>query len=312
MPRPQKYVTRSSLGWGRTTATPANPTQGLAIHYDSKDQRLFAKPHSACIDYWNWCRSFHINTRKWRDVGYSWFCCSHGYVIEGRGLFREQAAQPGGNTTYYSATLATGPTDEITPAQIEAVRQLRQWLMEPESSIAGTVKGHRDFIPTSCPGDKAYALVKNGTFAQPPGSISIGDDVPDHRYLSTKDTTTLRRDEWTQIKLGDPDEWSLAGLSKSRERFTAETGWRIEGLNEDDEYQVRLAVYDPPTGGGSWRFSHGRRISEHRHHAGDAWDTRTFVGQVSADQRVRVEIKQWTSDDARVVSTNSDIFTWKV
>ena len=109
-------------------------------------------------------------------TGNSFMCCAHGYVMEGRGLFRQQAAQPGGNSTYYSCTLATGPKDPITPAQINAVRQLRAWLMEPDSSISGTVKGHRDFVSTSCPGEKAYDMVRDGTFRKAP---QWGADAPD-------------------------------------------------------------------------------------------------------------------------------------
>lgn len=100
-------------------------------------------------------------------TGNSFMACAHGYVMEGRGLFRTQAAQPGGNTSHYSVTLATGPSDPITDEQINAVRQLREWLMEPSSSIAGTVLGHRDFVATSCPGDTAYGMVQDGTFAEP-------------------------------------------------------------------------------------------------------------------------------------------------
>jgi len=108
-------------------------------------------------------------------TGNSFFACPHGYVFEGRGLKKTQAAQPGGNSTYYSCTLAGGPSEDPSVEQIEAVRQLRAWLME--QSVAGTVKGHRDFISTSCPGDKAYALVKDGTFSKPPGSGSLEDDM---------------------------------------------------------------------------------------------------------------------------------------
>lgn len=178
MPQPEKLVWRSQLGWSPySPAAHANPKSGLVIHYDSGNQRLASKPHSECIAYWNRTRSFHTGpSRGWRDVGYSWYCCSHGYVIEGRGLNREQAAQPGGNSTYYSVTLATGPTDEVTAAQINAVRQLREWLMEPATSIRGTVKGHRDFIATSCPGDKAYRMVRDGTFTKP---ATWGDKAPD-------------------------------------------------------------------------------------------------------------------------------------
>lgn len=177
MPRPDKLQWRSDFGWSpHSPASKADPKRGLVVHYDSSNQNLAAKSHSACVSYWKRTRAFHTGpSRGWADIGYSWGCCSHGYVMEGRGLFRAQAAQPGGNTTYYSVTLMTGPSDTVTDAQINAVRQLREWLMEPTSSISGTVKGHRDFVATSCPGTKAYNLVKDGTFRRP---AAWGGDTP--------------------------------------------------------------------------------------------------------------------------------------
>lgn len=219
--------------------------------------------------------------------------------------------------------------DALTPAQVEACARILAWAskthgitIQVNNSVAGSGLSYHNMSSswslggTACPGPRivaqrpqivARALQIAGGGAPAP---SQEDDMPDRRYLSTTAGTKLRRGEWTQIKLGEPDEWSLAGVSSRPQIFTAETGWRIEGLSPGDEYQVRLCSYDPPTGGGSWREATGRRISEHRHKDGDAWDSRTFVGQVSAAQRVRVQIKQWTSDDARVVSTNSDVLTW--
>lgn len=174
MARPTRYVTRSDLGWPSTSGgNTADPRSGLVIHYDSTNRNLAGKSHSECLAYWQWCRTFHTGTNGWADVGYSWLACAHGYVLEGRGLRREQAAQPGGNRTHYSVTLATGPTDTITDAQINAVRELRQWLMTDYSN-AGTVLGHRDFIATSCPGERAYSMVRDGTFTQAPGAITEG------------------------------------------------------------------------------------------------------------------------------------------
>lgn len=174
MARPSKYVTRSALGWPSTSGgNSATPRSGLVVHYDSSNQNLANKNHSECIAYWQWCRRFHTGTNGWADVGYSFMACAHGYVLEGRGIGREQAAQPGGNRTHYSVTLATGPSDEITGDQINAVRELRLHLMTDHSN-AGTILGHRDFIATSCPGDRAYALVQDGTFTKAPGPITGG------------------------------------------------------------------------------------------------------------------------------------------
>lgn len=177
MALPENFVSRSDLGWGNTAASYANISQGLVIHYDSGNLGLANKPHSACVQYWHNTRAFHRGPQRgWADIGYSFFSCPHDYILEGRGLNRQQAAQPGGNATHYSVTLATGPAEEIPDAQINSVRRLRKWLIEDHDNHP-RVLGHRDFISTSCPGDKAYALVTNGTFAQPPGAITEGADL---------------------------------------------------------------------------------------------------------------------------------------
>jgi hypothetical protein len=147
------------------------------VHYDGSDQGLPGGTLDDFLDYWQGVRDFHTGpSRRWVDTGYSFGATPQGYIVEGRGLRKEQAAQPGGNRTHYSVTLGLGPGETPTDAQINAVRALRQWLMEDHGN-AGTVLGHRDFVSTSCPGDRAYALVKDGTFTQPPGAITEGSDL---------------------------------------------------------------------------------------------------------------------------------------
>lgn len=170
-----RLVRRAEFGWPPTDAQPARPRSGLVIHYDGATQGLASKPHSVCVAYWKRTRAFHMGpSRGWADIGYSFGACPHGYVFEGRGLDREQAAQPGGNATWYSVTLMSGPNEYPTPEQINAVRQLRAWLMG--KGVAGAVRGHRDFFATSCPGDLLYRMVRDGTFTKPPNQKD--DDMP--------------------------------------------------------------------------------------------------------------------------------------
>lgn len=190
MARPSKYVSRSDLGWGSSPAGAANINQGLVIHYDSGNQNLANKNHSACLTYWRNTRNFHRGpSRGWVDIGYSFMACAHGYVLEGRGLRKQQAAQPGGNATHYSVTLATGPNDTITDLQINAVRELRKWLVDDHKNN-GRVLKHSNFIATSCPGARASALVDNGTFTKLPGSGGIVN--PEDALLGTKEGDGLK------------------------------------------------------------------------------------------------------------------------
>lgn len=191
MALPENFVSREDLGWGPTGADYADPDLGLVIHYDSSVLDLANKSHTECIAYWNNTRDFHMDPpRNWADVGYSFFCCPHDYILEGRGLNRYQAAQgtTAGNSNYYSATLATGPGESIPAAQINAVRRLRWWLIEDHNNHS-QVLGHRDFTSTSCPGELAYDMVEDGTFAQAPGAVLEGGNAMSILGLSKGDNS---------------------------------------------------------------------------------------------------------------------------
>lgn len=174
-----EFLSRSSFGWGRTSARAADPKSGLVIHYDGPGSRLTEKSHEKCIEYWRSVRRYHVSSNGWSDIGYSFGVCPHsngrgeGYTFEGRGLYREQAAQPGGNTTFYSVSLMLGDGEKPTDIQVQTVRELREWLIK-KTGMRNVVKGHRDFISTKCPGDILYDMVKKGVFNKP---LEV-DDLP--------------------------------------------------------------------------------------------------------------------------------------
>lgn len=261
MPEPSNLVWRSDLGWSvYSPAAEADPKQGLVIHYDANDQNLANRPHSACIDYWNATRDYHVNSNGWLDVGYSFFCCAHGYVIEGRGVFKQQAAQRGANDTHYSATLALGPNDPIPDEQVQAVRELRAWLREPATSISGDVYGHRDFNSTSCPGEAAYTLVQDGVFEQAPGADipDGGSEAPDWPgvYLSQPPVQHTAACETWQDRMrqrgwlnssGDPltvDGWYGPEAERVCRLFQNEKGLSVDGIVGPDTWN---ATWEAPT-----------------------------------------------------------------
>lgn len=153
---------RASFGWSSTSpAGYATPTLGLVVHYDGSNQGLAGKGHSACRAYWKRTRTFHTGpSRRWADIGYSFGVCPHGIVLEGRGLNRVQAAQPGGNATWYSVTFMSGPSESPTGSQLTAFRQLRAYLMG--RGVRGTVSYHGRFVSTSCAGTILNAMVSSG------------------------------------------------------------------------------------------------------------------------------------------------------
>ncbi|MBC6460981.1 N-acetylmuramoyl-L-alanine amidase [Actinomadura sp. HBU206391] len=157
-----KFEKRAVFGWGPSGATPATPRKGIAVHYDGSDQSLAKHKHAACRTYWRNTRKFHMGpSRGWADIGYSFAVCPHGIVLEGRGLNKVQAAQPGGNTTWYSVTFMSGPSEKPTDAQIKAFRELRSWLRG--KGVAAALRPHSGFVSTSCCGNILRMMISNGT-----------------------------------------------------------------------------------------------------------------------------------------------------
>jgi hypothetical protein len=175
-----KLETRKSFGWPATAADTAHPTQGLVVHFDGYKQGLADKDHAECRSYWKATRRFHMGAdRGWLDIGYSFAVCVHGVVLEGRGLDHVQAAQPGGNSTWYSCTFMSGPGEKPTTVQLAAFAELRSWLRG--KGLGAAIKGHREFVPTDCPGDVLWKMVKAGTIL-----VAAPKPTPAPRLLELK------------------------------------------------------------------------------------------------------------------------------
>lgn len=198
-------ITRSALKWGAVKAPAANTNKGMVVHYDSANQRLAEKNCSACKSYWERTRTMHMKGNQWIDIGYAFGVCPHGEVYEGRGYGRVQAAAkqtsgklPNGNDRWVNVTLMGGPDDPVPSAQIDAFLKLRDKLMR-EKGMGSDVKCHSDFTATSCPGNIARALVRNGTFSRMSDEVKEKDtvkpgDVWNHEIPVTWGTET--NPEW--------------------------------------------------------------------------------------------------------------------
>lgn len=233
-----RFQDRSAFGWGASGGGWADPTRGLVIHYDGSDQNLAGKSHSACVSYWKGTRRFHMGgARGWSDIGYSFGACPHGYIMEGRGLNRAQAAQRGANSTWYSCTLMSGPGERPTDEQIGAVRQLRSWLMG--KGVRGAVAGHRDFNSTSCPGGVLYDLVQSGAFEGDAKPYRWDGQAPDGSpLLGPGDSGWAVRDlQHALLAVGEQlPEFGADGDFGDETEAAVEAFQRAHGLDADGVY----------------------------------------------------------------------------
>lgn len=166
---PPRYVSRS--GWG--ARQPKQPpivllpsaVDTVVVHYTAalSDAR---ENHADCAIRVRGVQAFHQDGRGWNDIAYNFLVCRHGYIFEGRGIDAKSAATGDANSHTLAVCFLGADRldrDDVTSAGREAlvssVRYIRQ-----RRPVARYVKGHRDFMSTSCPGQELYDYIRSSTF----------------------------------------------------------------------------------------------------------------------------------------------------
>lgn len=173
-----RLVKRSAWGarYGRggTNITPARG--GVAVHYEGGG-KLTGRPHSQCAGRVRAIERFHVETNGWAGIAYTYLVCEHGYVYEGRGLGHRTAANgtTASNQNYYAVCALIGDKDPATDTLTTAMRDAIDYLRA--HGAGSSIKGHRQFLSTSCPGTALYAWVRSGA-PRPGGGGTPPPDPP--------------------------------------------------------------------------------------------------------------------------------------
>lgn len=105
-------------------------------------------------------QDFHQNGRKWSDIAYHFVVDPLGNVIEGRPLQTLGAHTMSNNEGNVGIVLLgkyhAPRRDATTPAQLAAAGEVGRFLVKRFGLEPDSLKGHRDYKQTDCPGDLAY------------------------------------------------------------------------------------------------------------------------------------------------------------
>jgi len=134
--------------------------KGVAVHYEGP--KMGSRDHSKCAALVRSIQDFHMDTRGWADIAYSYPVCEHGYVYEGRGVGKGSAANgtTAANLAYYAVCGLVGKGDNVPAALTDGIREAIDICRR--GGAGNEVVGHRDLFATECPGDVLYAFVKAG------------------------------------------------------------------------------------------------------------------------------------------------------
>lgn len=128
-------------------------------HSDGKYTRTLAES----LDEARFIQDFHQHGRGWIDIGYHFIVDSAGNILQGRPegvLGAHTLANNEGNIGIVLLGTYHAPVnDRPTPAQLDALVALGRYLVQRYGIDPESLKGHRDYKKTDCPGDKAYVAI---------------------------------------------------------------------------------------------------------------------------------------------------------
>lgn len=129
----------------------------IVIHCTATNPRWYE--HRSAEEVVQEIRRWHVQERKWQDIGYHAVIHRNGEVAQGRPDWKKGAHVAGRNATTLGFALVGGRgcvangkfEDNYTPEQEAALRKL---IGEYKEKYPGILKitGHNDFASKACPG----------------------------------------------------------------------------------------------------------------------------------------------------------------
>ena len=108
-------------------------------------------------------QDFHMNGRGWNDIAYHFLIDAAGNIVEGRpeGVVGShvQNQNTGNIGIVMLGTYHPPKNDPVTKEQLDAFVRVASYVIDKYGIDRETLKGHRDYKSTDCPGDELYALL---------------------------------------------------------------------------------------------------------------------------------------------------------
>jgi hypothetical protein len=111
---------------------------------------------------------FHQRDRGWPDLAYHFIVDLNGHVYEGRPLWARGDTGTTYDPTGHFLVCCEGNFDEQEPsaAQLASLVAMLAWAAAEFEVDPATIRGHRDWAATSCPGANLYPFLTDGTLLE--------------------------------------------------------------------------------------------------------------------------------------------------
>ncbi|GFR10182.1 peptidoglycan recognition protein 1 [Trichonephila clavata] len=153
----------SRAQWGarnvKSSGAMALPVSHVFIHHTAG---VTCNNKDTCSRVARQIQNYHIDTRKWADIGYSFLVGGDGRIYEGRGWKAVGAHTYGYNSKAIGLSFM-GNFEKVasSAAMLKAARNLIDCGVEKKFiSASRQIHGHRDAKCTACPGAALYTIIQ--------------------------------------------------------------------------------------------------------------------------------------------------------
>ncbi len=134
----------------------------ITIHHEGTifdPQKETAASHIKKVQTWGMGKD-----RNWSDIPYHFIIDFDGNVFEGRNVFTagETATEYNPNGHLLITCLGNFEEQELPQKQLEALINTIAFCCKKYQISPETIKGHKDFAQTLCPGKNLYKFLENG------------------------------------------------------------------------------------------------------------------------------------------------------
>jgi len=169
------YITRAE--WGARppkSRQTISRSEGMFTHYTAGPR---AATRAAGVAQVKGIQRFHMETRGWADIGYSFLVDDEGNIYEGRGWGVAGGHTEGWNSRSHAVCAILNDNQKPTTQMLAALRLVHD--DHDRRYGNGFHRSHRDVNSTSCPGDilhgwmQAGMPVAGGTPPPPPAEPAV-------------------------------------------------------------------------------------------------------------------------------------------
>ncbi|KAG9465605.1 peptidoglycan recognition protein 1-like [Eleutherodactylus coqui] len=161
-------VTRAQWGAKNPTCRSrlTTPVPNVIIHHT---EGAFCNSRATCSAQVRNIQSFHMKSQHWCDIGYNFLIGENGLVYEGRGWTTLGVHAASYNSKSSGISFIGSFTKRVpSNAALNAAKSLIACGVS-KNFIKGNyaLKGHRNVMTTSCPGDSLYRVIQRWPHFKP-------------------------------------------------------------------------------------------------------------------------------------------------